>query len=134
MSDSAGEKLAQKSRSSTRQVRLTLRYISVWSAAKISFLCGVGLGLVAGISLFILWAVLNQLGVFAALNSVLAGTSAGSSALTGSINFTVVLGIAFLLGVLDTIAATIVGTIGAALYNLAVRITGGTTVGFSTED
>lgn len=134
MSDSAGEKLAQKSRLSTRQVRLTLRYINVWSAAKISFLCGVGLGFVAGISLLVLWVMLNQVGAFTALNSALAGTSAGSSSLTGSISFTVALGIAFLLGVLNTIGTTIAGTIGAALYNFAVRLTGGTTVGFSTGD
>ena len=133
VSNSAGKNLDQKSRSLTRQVRLTLRYINVSSAAKISFLFGVGLGFVAGISLLILWALLNLFGAFAALNSVLAGISVGSSTLTGSINFTVVLGIGFLLGVLTTIVATIVGTFGAALYNFSVRIMGGTTVGFSTE-
>ncbi|HEY5230040.1 MAG TPA: DUF3566 domain-containing protein [Galbitalea sp.] len=127
------EKLDQKSRSSTRQVRLTLRYVSVWSAAKISFLFGVGLGIVAGFSLLILWALLNQFGAFAALNSLFAGTTAGSNAITGSLNFTVVLGIGFLVGVLNTIVATIAGTVGAALYNFGVRIMGGTTVGFSTE-
>jgi len=133
MSDNLGEKLARKSRPSSQQVRLTLRFISVWSAAKISFLCGVGLGLVGGIALFVLWAVLDRLGVFTQLNSVLSGTTAGSGSVTSAIGFTQALGISFLVGILTTISATVVGTIAAALYNLGVRITGGATVGFSTQ-
>jgi hypothetical protein len=133
MDDTVGRRLAQKAPASTRQVRLTLQYVSVWSAAKISFLCGVGLGVLGTASLLLLWVILNQLGVFAQLDSVLSGTSAGSSSVAGTIGFSQALGIAALLGPLNTIAATLVGIVGAALYNLGVRVTGGTTVGFSSE-
>jgi hypothetical protein len=130
----SGEKLASKGRASTRQVRLSLRYVNVWSATKIAFLCGVGLGLVAGIATLLLWGVLTQLGVFAQLNSLFSGTSAGSSSVKGIFGFSQALGVAALLGPLNTLAATLVGMIGAALYNFGVRVTGGATVGFSTEN
>lgn len=133
MDDTVGRRLAEKAPSSTRQVRLTLRYVSVWSAAKISFLCGVGLGVLGTVSLLLLWVVLNQLGVFTQLGSVLSGTSAGSSSVAGTIGFSQALGIAVLFGALNTIGSTFAGIVGAALYNLGVRLTGGTTVGFSSE-
>lgn len=131
--DAVGRRLAEKSTASTRQVRLTLRYISVWSAAKISFLCGVGLGLLGTVSLLLLWVILNQLGVFAQIDSVLSGNTAGSSSGVATIGFSQALGIAALLGPLNTLAATLLGIVGAALYNLGVRVTGGATVGFSSE-
>jgi hypothetical protein len=133
MDDTVGRRLAEKAPSSTRQVRLTLQYVSVWSATKISFLCGVGLGILGTVSLLLLWVVLNQLGVFTQLSSVLSGTSAGSSSVAGTIGISQALGIAVLFGTLNTIGTTFVGIVGAALYNLGVRITGGTTVGFSSE-
>ena len=134
MSETVGRKLAEKAPATTRQVRLTLRYISVWSAAKISFLCGVGLGAVGTVTMLLLWVVLSRLGFFEQLNSLLSGTSAGSGSATGTIGFSQVLAIAFLLGPLNTISATLAGVIGAALYNLGVRVMGGVTVGFKSED
>jgi hypothetical protein len=133
MDDTVGRRLAEKSPASSRQVRLTLRYVSVWSATKISFLFGIGLGIVSGIALLALWGVLNQLGAFTQLNSLLSGSSAGSSSIVGTIGFGQALGIAALLGPLNTIGSTFVGMVGAALYNLGVRATGGATVGFSSE-
>lgn len=134
MDDAVGRKLAEKSPVSTRQVRLTLKYVSVWSAAKISFLFGIGLGIVSGLSLLMLWVVLNQLGVFGQLNSVLSGTSAGSNSIAATVGFSQALGIAVLLGPLTTIGSTFAGIVAAALYNLGVRVTGGATVGFSPDN
>jgi hypothetical protein len=134
MDDAVGRRLAEKSPASSRQVRLTLRYISVWSATKISFLFGIGLGIVSGVTLLTLWGVLNQLGAFAQLNSLLSGTSAGSGPAAATIGFSQALGIAALLGPLNTIGSTVAGMVGAALYNLGVRVTGGATVGFSSEN
>jgi hypothetical protein len=121
------------SSASTRQVRLTLRYISVWSAAKISFLCGIGLGVLGTLALLLLWVALSQFGVFAQLSSVVSGPSTGSSSAVGTIGFGQAFAIALLLGPLNTIGATLVGIVGAALYNLGVRVTGGATIGFSSE-
>jgi hypothetical protein len=128
--DAVASKLARKSATSNRQVRLSLRYISVWSAAKVSFLCGVGLGLVGSVGVILLWVALSQLGVFGQLNTLFSGTS-GSSGI--SIGIGQALGVAALIGPVDTIAATIAGTVAAALYNLGVRVMGGATLGFATE-
>jgi hypothetical protein len=133
MDDTVGRRLAEKSPASTRQVRLTLRYVSVWSATKISFLFGIGLGIIGGVTLLVLWGVLNQLGAFAQLNALLSGTSAGSNSAVGTIGFSQALAVAALLGPLNTIGSTLAGMLGAALYNLGVRVTGGATVGFSSE-
>jgi Transmembrane domain of unknown function (DUF3566) len=127
-------KFASKGSNPTRQVRLTLRYVSVWSATKIAFLSGVGLGIVAGITTMLLWAILNQFGMFAQLAALFSGTSAGSSSVKGVFGFTQALGVAALLGPLNTLAITLFGLIGAALYNFGVRVMGGATVGFSPDN
>jgi hypothetical protein len=133
MEPDVGQRLANKSGASTRQVRLRLRYVSVWSAAKLSFLYGIGLGLIAGVTLLLVWIILNAFGVFDQLNSILSGTTAGSSSFSQAFGFNQALGVAALLGPLNTIGATIAGSLGAALYNLGVRMTGGISLGFRSE-
>ena len=130
--DRVGARLAEKSRGSTRQVRLTLRYASVWSATKTAFLCGLGLSIVGGVALIVLWAALTALGVFGQLTSLFnSATTAGST--TNAFGFTQALGVVAIFVPLNTIGATLAGTIGAGLYNFGVRLTGGVTVGFSSE-
>jgi hypothetical protein len=130
--DSVGLRLAEKSRGSSRQVRLTLRYVSVWSATRIAFLCGVGLGIVGGLSVILLWMTLTALGVFGQLSSLFDSSTVGGSS-TSTFGFAQAVGVAAIFWPLDAIGATLIGAVGAALYNLTVRLTGGVTVGFSSE-
>jgi hypothetical protein len=123
---------ARKSRGASRQVRLSLRYVSVWSATRIAFLCGVGFGLVSGVVTLILWAVLSQFGVFAQLSVLLSGTSTGSGA-SGGFGFAQALGVAVIVGFLNGLGVTLFGIVGSAVYNFGVRVMGGAALGFSDE-
>jgi hypothetical protein len=130
--DATAAKLARKSGGASRQVRLSLRYISVWSATKIAFLCGVGFGLVSGVVTLVLWAALSQLGFFTQLDVLLSGTSTGSGASAG-FGFAQALGVAAILGFLNGLGVTVFGIVAAALYNFGVRVVGGAALGFSNE-
>jgi hypothetical protein len=136
MSDTA-KKLAQKSSSpsSTAQVRLTLRYISVASVAKISFIVGVVLAIVGVIAAMILFGFLSVSGAISQLDSLI-GSALGSSS-TSTVSSIATPGIVFAVsagtGVLTIIGSTLGGIIGALLYNASVRGTNGLLVGFTNR-
>ncbi|WP_378144215.1 DUF3566 domain-containing protein [Cnuibacter sp. UC19_7] len=130
------DKLAKKTArvASTKQVRLKLVYVDFWSVLKISFLLAIILGIITIVASFLIWSVLNQTGVFDRINTLL-------QSIAGQENFNLndiaslgqVMGFSVVVAVLDVIVITALGAIGAALYNLAVRITGGVMLGFTNK-
>lgn len=127
------EKLARKAPSTARQVRLNLRYISVWSGCKVSFLVGIALGFLPGVVVIILWATLERLGTFAQLDHFFSSGTSGSGSVSKLFGFSQVFAIVALIGMVNVFFCTIVGTIAAALYNLGVRFFGGIVVGLTAE-
>src|SRR5690554_4070964 len=83
---SVAEKLQRKSQRSvaTKQVRLKLVYIDFWSAIKLSFLVTITLGIILVVVTFLVWTLLNSLGIFTQIDELLGqilGEEAGFSLL-----------------------------------------------------
>jgi ABC-type Fe3+ transport system permease subunit len=133
---SVAEKLQRKEhRSSTsKQVRLKLVYIDFWSVVKFSFLIWLCLGVVLIVATALVWIVLNSTDVFAHLDSLLRDILGNDDfSVTDSFGLGQVLLFSFVVAILNTVTGTILGALGALLYNLSVRFTGGLLVGFQNS-
>jgi len=133
---SVAEKLQRKEhRSSTsKQVRLKLVYIDFWSVVKFSFLIWLCLGVVLIVATALIWIVLNSTDVFSQLDSLLRDILGNDDfSITDSFGLGQVLLFSFVVAVLNTVTGTILGALGALLYNLSVRFTGGLLVGFQNS-
>ncbi|HEU4807067.1 MAG TPA: DUF3566 domain-containing protein [Homoserinimonas sp.] len=133
---SVAEKLQRKSQRSvaTKQVRLKLVYIDFWSAIKLSFLITVTLGIVLVVVTFLVWTVLNSLGIFADLDQTLGGILGEDTfSLLDTFSLTQVMLFALVVALLNMVAGTALGAIGALLYNFSVKLTGGLLVGFTNN-
>lgn len=133
---SVADKLARKSerRIGTKQVRLRLVKIDVWSVVKMAFVLALCAGLVMVVAALLLWFVIQQTGVVNAVDGLLNDVT-GSTGVTFDtfINFGGVLTFAGVSAVLQVIVTTALAAISAAMYNLVARITGGLVFGFSNS-
>ena len=69
---SVAERLQKKAKrpSGTKQVRLKLVYIDFWSVVKLAFLISVAIGIITVVATFLIWAILNQTGIFDDLDAL----------------------------------------------------------------
>jgi hypothetical protein len=133
---SVAEKLQRKEHrsASSKQVRLKLVYIDFWSVVKFSFLIWLCLGIVLIIAAVLIWIVLSSTGVFGAVNDLLREILGNEDfSVTDSFGLGQVVLFSFVVAVLNTVSGTVLGAIGALLYNLSVRFTGGILVGFQNS-
>lgn len=133
---SVAERLQRKSQrpASSKQVRLKLVYIDFWSVVKLSFLLWLALGIVLLVATVLAWFVLNATGVFGSIDQLFQEILAGDAfSVTDTFGLGPVTLFAFLLALLNTVIGTALGAIGAVLYNLSVRITGGLLVGLQNS-
>lgn len=130
------EKLQRKSQRSTptKQVRLKLVYIDFWSAVKLSFLIALCGAIVLVVATFFIWLVMQSIGIIADIDSVLSDIIGDDAASISSIfSLGQVMLFAIIVGVLNVVGGTALGAIGALLYNLSVKFTGGLLVGFTNN-
>lgn len=147
MSNSLAEKLKNKmpkkssepkapkaSAPEAKQVRLKLVYIDFMSAVKMSFLLGVAQFVVVVVGSLLLYLVFVQTGVFSAANNV-AGEVLGGNAfdVTDVVSIGKTVGAAAAVGFVNMIVITVMGAVCAFLYNVAAKITGGLSVGFTNQ-
>lgn len=132
---SVAEKLQRKSQRSvsSKQVRLKLVYIDFWSVVKLSFLISVCLGIVLVVATFLVWVVLNSTGVFDKIDTLLSQVLIQNFSITDTFGLSQVMLFTFVIAILNVICGTALGAIGALLYNLSVRFTGGLLVGFTNN-
>jgi nitrogen fixation-related uncharacterized protein len=133
---SVAEKLQRKSQRSvaTKQVRLKLVYIDFWSAIKLSFLVTVTLGIVLVIVSFLVWTLLNSLGIFAQIDGILGDIlGEGEFNLLDTFSLTQVMLFSLVVALLNMVAGTALGAVSALLYNFSVKLTGGLLVGFTNN-
>jgi hypothetical protein len=133
---SVADRLAKKSTrtAAVKQVRLRLVYVDFWSVLKLAFLFAVILGIVNIVASFLIWSLLNQTGVFNSINTLL-------QEIAGKDNFNLfdfaslgqVMGFAIVVSILNVIVITALSAIGAVLFNLATRVTGGVMLGFTNK-
>lgn len=114
----------------SRRARLSLRRIDPWSVFVLSLLISLFLGVVTIVAGFVLYNVLDQLGVPQSVNTAVTDVKGGAPPLTSS-RF---VGIAALLAAVNVVLLTALATFGALLYNLCASFTGGIEVTLAEGD
>lgn len=134
---SIAEKLQSKSprrSGSSKQVRLRLVHIDFWSAMKVSAVLGLVLGIVQLVVTFVVWTLLQIVGLFGKVDEVMRDILADPDfAITSLLSLPQVMMFTLLVAVLNFVVITVLGAVIAVLYNLSVRLTGGLQVGFSNQ-
>lgn len=134
---SIAEKLQSKSprrSGSSKQVRLRLVHVDFWSAMKVSAILGLVLGIIQIVVVFVMWTLLQVVGLFDKVDEVLRDILADPEfAITSMLSLPQVMMFTLLVAVLNFVVITVMGAVVAVLYNLSVRITGGLQVGFANQ-
>lgn len=133
---SVAEKLQRKSQKSmaVKQVRLKLVYIDFWSAVKLSFLVALSGAIIILAATLMIWVVLNTTGIFDEVSGLIAEILGDDTfSLSTTLSLSNVLMYSLIVGALNVVVGTALGAIGALLYNLSVRMTGGLLVGFTNN-
>jgi hypothetical protein len=120
-------------RSGGKQVRLRLVWIDFWSALKLSAIVGVIAGIVLIVVSFVLWSLLNLLGLFGRIDDTLSDILGDSFTVMSFLSLPQVLLFSIIVALLNFVVITVLGAVFATLYNLSVRFTGGLLVGFSNQ-
>ncbi len=110
-----------------RQVRLTAAHINAWTVLRISFLLSVALGVVLVVAVAVVWGVLDGIGVFESVNSVIrevVGTES-SFDLLELVGLSRVLSLTVVVAVINVVLLTLLATLGTVLYNLCGALVGG---------
>ena len=118
-------------RSKIRRARLVVQKVDTWSVAKLIFLLSIALGIVTVVASVILWLFLQASGAFTGVNQLITGST------TVDISQMISLGqvalVTTIFAVVNTVVFTLLGMIGAILYNLAAKLVGGVTLTLSDE-
>ncbi|MFI8595205.1 DUF3566 domain-containing protein [Microbacterium sp. NPDC078428] len=132
---SVADKLAKKSsrQTSAKQVRLRLVYIDFWSAVKLSFLASVALAIVTVVSFFLIYMVVQTTGLIARVDEFFRSFSENGVSITEFVGLPQVMAFAAVVAILNLIVVTVLGAVVAGIYNLAVKVTGGLLVGFTSN-
>ncbi|MER7797105.1 DUF3566 domain-containing protein [Microbacterium sp. NPDC096154] len=129
------DKLAKKSthKTSAKQVRLRLVYVDFWSAVKLSFLAAVALAIVTIVSFFLVYMVVQTTGLIAQMDEFFQSFTDGSFSISQFIGLPQVMAFATVVAILNLVVVTVLGAVIAGIYNLAVKVTGGLLVGFTSN-
>ena len=132
---SVAEKLARKGsrRPPAKQVRLRLVYIDFWSAVKLSFLAAVAVAIVTIVSFFLIFMVVTATGLIARVDGFFQSFSDGGVTLSQFVGLPQVMAVGAIVAILNLVVVTVLGAVIAGIYNLAVKITGGLLVGFTSN-
>lgn len=115
-------------------VRLRLVYVDWVSAMKMAFLVGLVQIVVIVVATAILHVILVQTGLFSAANAIIGSVVGGSGFDVNTVlSFGQTVLFAAVLGVLNMIVITVLGGIGAIIYNVIAKMTGGIKVGYTDK-
>jgi hypothetical protein len=129
------DKLAKKSthKTSAKQVRLRLVYIDFWSSVKLSFLAAVAVAVVTVVTFFLIFMVVQTTGLIDQVDEFFQSFSDGGVSIRSFIGLPQVMAFAAIVAILNLIVITVLGAVLAGIYNLAVKVTGGLLVGFTSN-
>ena len=114
------------------RARLTLTTVDPWSVLKFSLIASTCLLVVALVAVFLLYLVLDALGVFSSIDDTLRAVSPTLSA-ANYLGLGRVMGATLFLGALNVVLLTALSTLGAFLYNLCAGLVGGLDVTFTEQ-
>ncbi len=117
-----------------RRARLSLARLDPWSVLKLSFLLSVALGIVGVVVTAVLWNVVNGMGVFSDLNSVV-GQVQGDSAFDvyDYVGFERMVSASVVISVVNVAIITALATLFAFIYNISSGLVGGLHVTLTDE-
>lgn len=136
MSDAPAKKsrFGYRSAPAQKQVQLKLVKIEVWSAIKAGFFVTVAAGIATLVGFFALWFVVGQIGLFASLNSLLAGVFGdGGVDIEQELSLPRVMSFAATLAIVNVILGTALAGLYAMIFNVIGKITGGIAVSFTNN-
>ena len=117
-----------------KQVRLKLVYIDFLSALKLSFLLGVAQAVVVILASFLLYMVFVQTGILDRANTVVGQVLGGQQFnVKDVISVGAVVGFSTLIAGINLVIITVLGAVCAVIYNMAAKIVGGLSVGFTNQ-
>lgn len=121
-----------------RRARLVLSRVDPWSVMKLSFLLSIALAIVAVVAVFVLWSVLDAMGVFDSVGSTVESVTKSSDNAQGIdileyVGLGKVLSITMVLSAVNAVLLTALCTLSAFLYNVGASLVGGLHLTF-TED
>ncbi|MEO7980128.1 MAG: DUF3566 domain-containing protein [Sporichthyaceae bacterium] len=121
-----------------RRARLVLSRVDPWSVMKLAFLLAIALAIVAVVAVFVLWSVLDAMGVFDSVGSTVESVTRSSDNAQGVnildyVGLGKVLSITMVLSAVNAVLLTALCTLSAFLYNMAASLVGGLHLTF-TED
>lgn len=119
-----------------RRARLMVTRLEPWSVLKTTFMLSIAFAVVLLVAVAILWWVLDQLAVFDALSRTvndIAGSGSTQFDLAAVLSFPRVMGVTLVLAAFQIVLLSVLATIFAFLYNLAVKISGGLEVTLAEE-
>ena len=129
------DKLAKKSSSkaSAKQVRLRLVYVDFWSAVKLSFLAAVAISIATVVAYLLVFAIVQTTGIIDQVDEFFTSFSDGGGSIRAFVGFPQVLAFSSVVAILNLVVVTVMGAVVAGVYNLAVKVTGGLLVGFTSN-
>ena len=121
-----------------RRARLVLARVDPWSVMKLSFLLAIALAVIAVVAVFVIWTVLDTMGVFDSVGSTVESITRSSDNSQGVdildyVGLSRVLSLTIVLAGVNVVLMTALATLGAFMYNMAASLVGGLNVTF-TED
>ena len=117
-----------------KRVQLRLVNIEVWSAARAGFFVTVAIGVATIVGFFAMWLVVGQLGLFASLNTLLAGAFGdGGIDIEQQLSLPRVMSFAFGVSIFNVIVGTALAALYAMIFNVIGKITGGIAVSFTNN-
>jgi hypothetical protein len=121
-----------------RRARLVLSRVDPWSVMKLAFLLSIALAIVSVVAVFVLWSVLDAMGVFDSVGSTVESVTRSQDNAKGIdildyVGLGKVLSITMILSAVNAILLTALCTLSAFLYNMAASLVGGLHLTF-TED
>jgi hypothetical protein len=112
-----------------RSAFLTVARVDPWSVMKLSFLVSVALAIIVVVAVFVLWQVLDGMGVFDSVSRIVdqitRGEAGGGIQIEDYVGLRRVMTYAVLLSAVNVVLITALATLGAFLYNACVRLVGG---------
>ena len=125
----AGDSAAETPRgTSVRRARLMVTRVDPWSVLKTAFMLTLAFAIILLVAVAILWFILDQLAVFDALSRTvndIAGSGSTQFDLKSVLSLGRVMGITLVVAAVQIVLLSVLATLFAFLYNLAVGISGG---------